>query len=423
MTPPKDHLMILAIMYLRPKIKSLFDPRQNITALFTAAFFYASGIGVLLVALPFVVTNLGGSDRELGFCIGINYAAYIIACILLGIILDNFNAKRSLQLSALIMALCALGIFATITLHTKESLPLNPISCLYAIFVITGMAPVLFWPTIMGWVSIGREGKGLSRRLGLYNLSWASALAISPFFGGQLIEFSLSFTLILAAALFFMAFLIICPIISASQGKPQETDGQIVQEYIHDPALPAFRWIARIALIAATITSALMRTQLALFLTENLGFEPSQYGYAITFLCMANILGLFLIGKIHTWHFRLTPFILAQIFLIIGLFMIINLPSIWAIYFAAAIIGIGGSFMYGSHQFYNVSGGKKRSGLMALHEILLSIGFVIGSVTAGLLAENFGRYSPYKFGCVCLIISIVIQLIIRIKAAGGLCPK
>ena len=76
---------------------------------------------------------------------------------------------------------------------------------------------------------------------------------------------------------------------------------------------------------------------------------------------------------------------------------------------AAGIVGICEAFIYVSHLFYGVSGGKKRSGLMAIHEFLLSIGMVIGSVAGGYISDSFGRYVPYWFGVGAIFFALAVQ--------------
>ena len=54
-------------------------------------------------------------------------------------------------------------------------------------YACNGAATAFYWPYLMGWVSIGYEGKQLSRRLGLYNISWSLAACLGPFLGGVLV--------------------------------------------------------------------------------------------------------------------------------------------------------------------------------------------------------------------------------------------
>jgi predicted MFS family arabinose efflux permease len=76
------------------------------------------------------------------------------------------------------------------------------------------------------------------------------------------------------------------------------------------------------------------------------------------------------------------------------------------------LIGEGKSFVYSSHQYYGVSGRKNRSGPMAVHEILISIGYGSGAIVGGYLAEYLSRYAPYGFGLGAVLIALSIQIFI-----------
>jgi predicted MFS family arabinose efflux permease len=92
--------------------------------------------------------------------------------------------------------------------------------------------------------------------------------------------------------------------------------------------------------------------------------------------------------------------------------MIINGSSLNVLYTAGGLVGTGEAFMYVSHLYYGVSRSTKRSGSMAIHEFLLSIGFVTGSFGGGLLSDHFGPYMPYWFGLSAIGVGIVLQILI-----------
>jgi len=49
---------------------------------------------------------------------------------------------------------------------------------------------------------------------------------------------------------------------------------------------------------------------------------------------------------------------------------------------------------------------------MAVHEILISIGYGSGAIIGGYLAEYLNRYVPYGFGLGAVLIALVVQIII-----------
>jgi predicted MFS family arabinose efflux permease len=93
----------------------------------------------------------------------------------------------------------------------------------------------------------------------------------------------------------------------------------------------------------------------------------------------------------------------------LAMLLIVYLPRLWILFLAAGIVGICEAFIYVSHLFYGVSGGKKRSGLMAIHEFLLSCGMVVGSVAGGYISDSMGRYMPYWLGAGSLVFGLAVQ--------------
>ena len=49
---------------------------------------------------------------------------------------------------------------------------------------------------------------------------------------------------------------------------------------------------------------------------------------------------------------------------------------------------------------------------MAIHEILISIGYAGGSIAGGYLAEYLSRYWPYWFGFAAVMIALAVQALI-----------
>ena len=386
--------------------------QENVVGLYLGSFLFSFAVGILFLALPFIVINLGGSDKEVGFCFGINIVAYMIACCLAGFVLDQFSPKRTLQLSSAGMALATAGICLTVLLNAKRLLPFSPILAVIGFLTLVGLVQSFFWPQIMGWVSTGYEGPHLSRRLGIYNLSWSLAMVVSPLIGGYLIEINYTWPLIVTIALFLLVpcfvGIVSCPYKTSPVTK-KSTPENLADDLLH-PSLPRFRWMSRIALATSALAVALIRSQLALLFTENLGFSASHFGYAVMFMSLAILIVFFITSKTHLWHHKLSPFLATQVFMMLGMLFILYSVTIWGFYAATAMVGLGFGFTYYSHQYYGVSGGKRRSGRMAIHEITIAIGFAIGSILGGLIGEHFGRYVPYWFGFSVIAGSLAIQL-------------
>jgi len=120
----------------------------------------------------------------------------------------------------------------------------------------------------------------------------------------------------------------------------------------------------------------------------------------------------FMMGKSHYWHYKKGLFAAAQASIIGCMAMMIICKSLSLQLLASGLTGIWYGYIYSSHQYYGVSGGRNRSGLMAVHETIIGAGFAAGSLFGGMLSDAFGRYSPYWFGCAVIIAAGLVQIVL-----------
>jgi MFS family permease len=358
---------------------------------------------------------IGGSDKDLGLCFGIGTAGYIISCLFIGHHLDRFNPKHILQFGSFALCAVVLGVYLIVWLSVRDSLSVHPVPVVLVMNIILSVLLALFWPPMMGWLSTDHEGPALTKRLGVFNLSWSLALVVSPLLGGFIVKIDSNLAVLTAAL--FMGFTFVSVSIAPTpshriQNESSKERLSVATSAVNHPHHALFRNMARSALVTSCITIALLRTQFAIFFTEELGFSKVRFGMLTTLLCLATFAGFYATGKTARWHHRFGLFFLAQIIIVLAMMLIFLWPFLWVLCIAVVLTGVGQSFIYASHQYYAVSGQQQRSGAMAVHESLISVGYVVGGVTGGYLAEYLSRYAPYAFGAGMVFIAIVTQLIL-----------
>ena len=379
----------------------------------TAAFFMSFYGGIYIVSLPFVVSFVGGTDKDLGLCASLGFVSYLTGCIATGPLLDRFNPRRLAQLGSLGVSVSVAALLIIVLLKLcAQNLP-HPVILVIITSAFSGLVTSLYWPPIMGWLSIGHEGPDLNRRLGVYNISWSAGLAVSPFLGGVLVQSSLLASLFVGMIFAVLAFVAIT-LAHAPGRKTANGQSQIANPDLSGQAgslLPGFRWMAAIALATVFTCVGLMKTQLALLFTMELGFSKSHFGAVTAVIWLVNCLVFFAASKTHLWHYKILPLILAQLAVLGSMLVIIKSSLIISFFFVAVLMGFGQAFAYVSHQFYAASQSRKRSGSMAVHEILLSAGQIMGFLAGGYLADSFGRRAvPYWFGFSVVLTGMIVQL-------------
>jgi MFS family permease len=400
-------------MLMFSRLNSLLPSWRKTPSIYMAAFFMSLYGGIYIVSLPFVIAFLGGTDKDLGLCASMGFVSYVVGCTATGHLLDRFNSRRLAQFGSGIVTISAAALSMIVLLNVRGHKLPNPVALVIITSMLSGLLTSIYWPPIMGWLSTGHEGIDLNRRLGTYNMSWSAGLAVSPFLGGLLVESSLVtalFAAIIFSALAFVAVTLAHPPKLQEAQRNSNDSSQVLL----DPAsslLPRFRWTSRIALVTVFTCVGLMKTQLALLFTMELGFAKSRFGTVTAIMWLVTCLVFFTASKTHIWHYKFLPSILAQLAVLLSMLMIIESSLPTTFFLVAVLMGLGQAFAYISHQFYAASQSTKRSGSMALHEILLSAGQIIGFVAGGYLADFFGRRTvPYWFGFFVIVIGITTQL-------------
>ena len=386
--------------------------RKKAPSIYMAAFFMSCYSGVYIVTLPFIITYLGGEDKDLGLCASAGFISYLIGCIALRHLLDRFNSRHLAQLGSGVITISITTLLVVVLLIKHGyNLP-HPVILVIITSMISGLFTSVFWPPIMGWLSAGREGKDLNRTLGIYNMSWSAGLAISPFLGGLLVQSSLIKAILAALAFIVMAFTAVT-LAHPPQIRQVEKINNNSQTVGANFLLERFRWLSRIALFSVYTCVGLMKTQLAMLITAEMHLSKSYFGALTAVMWLVTCLVFFTTTRIHNWHYKTILITLAQVSVLLGMLLIIECQFAPAFFVVAGLIGLGQGFIYISHQFYAASQSTKRSGSMAVHEILLSAGHITGFLAGGYLATCFGRTTaPYWFGFCVVLIGLAAQLVV-----------
>ena len=371
-------------------------------------------LGTWWVALPFILKRLGGSEADVGNVFAAQMGCYALGCMIAGTLLGHFHPQRILLLGVPAMTLLASAMCFVLLWPPPENFPLNQVGLLIILFGLTGMFMSFFWPFIMAWISTGHEGRDLNKRLGCFNISFSSGGLLSPWLGGYLVEKSSLLPLVLAVTTLALCFLALCLAGRYRQNNTISTtsENNLLPDDINKTLLPTFRRIARIGLLFSCICFGIVRTQLGLLFKYELNFSETDFGMVITIFSAANFVLFAAAGRWHFWHYRPGFLAGAEAILILSVLLILLGGPLWVFFVIAIALGNGYGFVYSSHLYYGVSGGKRRSARMAIHEITLSTGIVIGSLMGGYLSEHVGPYMPYWFALAAMVVCMTVQGIV-----------
>ncbi len=390
-----------------------------------AAFMMAICLSMAWTAMPFVLSAIGGTNAHVGYAPAINNLAYMIALLITGSRLTHLRVKRT-TLSAGVVALCATATMSLVVIWAEHRPgPSNPtwVWLLIAAGGVGGATMALYWPFLMSWVSSDYEGVRLNQRLGWYNGAWSSGGTLGPVVGGLLFEINPMLPLLGAATAVILSLVLLS---FGRDGSMHRTStmpqpGDLTEVPCDVRLLTDCRWISRIALFSACAAYAVIRSQFALVFRD-LGYTESQFGLYLTAYALCNFLALVIAGGWARWHFKPSLLVVGQAVLLLTLLMTIYGRALSVLFVSSILLGVAYGFAYCSHLYYGASGSKKRSGRMAIHEIVISLGLTIGSAAGGYLCDHVGLYAPYWFAVGVVVAGMVGQVVLHVgvRSRAGL---
>ncbi len=396
--------------------KRVRDALVNVWPLYGSAFAMAISLSVLWTAMPFIIRNIGGTEEHVGYIWAFNMLGYMLCLLLAAVMLGQLSPRHATRAAAAAMFLATFVMVIVVYYAIARDQFGRPalIWTMIATGTLSGAAMSLFWPFLMSWVSADYEGPVLNRRLGTYNGMWSSAAIMGPLIGGVLVDINTLGPVVVGTVCLVICFVLLCFAHDGSAGSTVSVLQVNAPEISFDHGLLLrFKWMARIALFCSWACLGVTRSQFALLFTD-LGFSETQFGIIITMFGICNFLVLTGAGRLAFWHFKPVLLISVQVILALSILLIIFGRTLWAFVPSFVIMGYGFGFAYSSHLYYGACGSKKRSTQMAIHEVTISLGVIVGAGAGGYLSGNFGIYSPYWFSIIILALGLIAQVILWI---------
>ena len=388
-------------------------PQGSVWLLCVGSFLMANSL-IWWVALPFVIKWLDGSDTHVGLCLSLNMGTYTICCIFAIPLVHRFNPKRMVQLGAIGSTLAVLGMMAAVYWASNSGKKMQGLWILDACVVFNGVSMVFFWPSMMAWVSHNWHGRGLNRRLGQFNMAWSAGAVLAPFVGGYLVEIHpiwpfIAVVGVVASSLTVLSFA------RRPVGAETEPDHRADAHSAigSEPLGDCFLWMSRVALVAVWVANGLFRSQFGLLLKLDLHYTESDFGVLSTCMSGAMAAIFIIMGRNHIWQYKGFFLIGAQALVLQWLLLAYWSDHLAGLAVSSALIGLGLGFLYASHLCYGLARAGKRVHVTAMHEALLGVGLVTGSLVGGWLSDTMqSRRAPYVFGVLAMVAGLMIQGII-----------
>ncbi|NLZ76814.1 MAG: MFS transporter [Spirochaetales bacterium] len=346
-----------------------------------ASFFSQLAIAMINLTLVYHLRyHYDLSSSMIGLAAASAPTSYLVSCLIKGKLPSNLRPRHAIMLSLA-------GMSASILVLSS----VHHLAITYLCLFLYGMWMSFLWPHVEEWFSRGKEGKELGRAVNGFNVSWSLGVALSSYLAGLLIERSTILAFLVSIGLFVMVFIgirVVSTLVPAIRMVPGETT-HIETSGLTDSSTP-LRFYAWVGIVVLYSGMSIILTIFPLYAHEELLLRESHVGLLLLIRGITSCIGFFLLGRFSFWHFRKSLIFLVQGLFALLCFSALRFSSLFFYGFFFLLFGILFSFAYAQSIFHGSSGAVRRSERMIIHEVLLTIGTILGSVGGGWLYQKFG---------------------------------
>jgi MFS family permease len=390
-------------------------PDRRLLRILPCAFAVSMGIGIVNLGLIFLVkAEYGAGPAAVGWFTALWAAAYFLGCLAFRPLSRLIDASVSTVLMCLISAAALMAQF----LHPS-------LAAAFVCNTVYGLACALLWPRLMGWLASGLEGEALSRASGTYSLSWSFGMTLSPYLAGAISErgralgFGGALPIYVGSALFALVALFMlatrglapAPRPSAGEGPGPRTASAKAEE---DRSTP-LRYPAWIGLFAAYVLYSVLNNIFPLYAKDELAMSESSIGLFLLVRAGAMSAAFWAFGRMGFWRFRPRYFLAAAAaILAIDLgFSLGRGPG--PIVGLLVLLGVVQAFSYSLSLFYGASGAPDRDRRMSIHEAVLTLGQILGSVAGGSIYQGLSWSLVFVFSAFLILAATSAQVFLLRK--------
>ena len=383
---------VLKIVFQRNNIKPMAHFKtENKLALST--FLSQGSIVIFNFTLVYYLRECGIDSVGIGLASSIYPTLYFLGCIFMPKLLPSLKGKARILAANIGMAFTGL----VLTFIKNEALIMTDL-------VFYGLFQSLLWTNMETWITGGKEGDELTSRLTLFNFSWSFSVGLATSFSGFVSEYSTRLSIWSGCVFFLISALLVA--LSGRSYDSQTEKEEIVSEDHSSP----LRFPSWAGVLLVYTGYSLVLTVFPQYAMDTLGYSESVTGNILLFRGISVTIAFLIMQKARVWQKGVGPILGSQAFFAILTFLMLFLRSIAAFAILFALYGFVFALSYDLSIFHGAEGAKDRHKRMVIHEVLLTLGTIIGSLVGGFV------YQYFSFKTLVLTISILSVVIVVIEA-------
>jgi len=369
-----------------------------------AGFLTEAGLGMLILGMVFYMREVFLlAPGQVGWIAATWQGCYALGCLTMRPVFERLRPRY-------LMIFSSAGLAVAVSAITLS----RSVAAAFVFYGLFGFCLSFFWPPLMSWLSLGIEGKQLSRAMSRLTFVGNMGIIISPLIAGALSELSPRYPLYGAIAVFFTNCLLL---IGAALALPRiRSDKQRGLNRRESAAQPdsstPLRFPAWIGLFVTYTVMGVVVTVFPMFARDDLGLSKSTIGALLLCRALCTAAGYLFLGRITSWHFRPAPMIAGLALLAVLVFGISRAASIPVLVLSLALIGPLFALSFSYSFFHGASGSSRRATRMAIHEALIALGLITGSAVGGQIYQHYTMTAVSVFCAALIGAAIALQVLL-----------
>lgn len=249
---------------------------------------------------------------------------------------------------------------------------------------------LLTWPALEALVLDHEPVSRVPHMIGIYNLTWSLATALSYFTGGRLYDAIGRDAIFLVPGLMFLALLatvfwlrpradaVVLP--AASAGAVDEPRSPAPAPGVAPGMFLRLAWIANPFAYMAMYTVLAVMPELA----RRLGLSPTRVGLFCSLWFFSRVVAFAVLWMWTGWHYKFRWMVTAFATIIASFASILLAPSLSVMIVAQVFFGLSAGLIYYSSLFYAMDVGETKGEHGGLHEAAIGIGICAGPAVGAL---------------------------------------
>jgi len=328
-------------------------------------------------SFPLLLYSLGASVGTVGLVGGLRYGVYTATCLSAGKLSRRFQlGPRIATIGACVWAAAHLAIPSA-----------GSVLSVAACGVIGSIGLAVYWPALQAWTGAERDHRSVVARLMAFNMTWGTALALSPYPSGRLFAWSHRAPFYVVAAGAVLAGLLVLFLRPARHvpAAAEAAEPPLHQTRDTDRFL-AVGWLGNgLGYLLVSIHREIFPKQAA-----SIGLGPEALGGLLFARQAAQVVAFYLAARWQGWRCRYWWMALGHA-LAAGSFAVLafaqSIPAIASCYI---VNGLVAGLVYFASMYYSVSDPAHKERRAGFHEATVGIGCFAGPLISGQVAEAAG---------------------------------